>query len=64
MKLNDLSISTGQGNQMVPLLPLAPKPLESLRDDKICEVLKKVCTYHPVMTNLAVLAKTREQAKT
>ena len=41
MKLNHLSISTGQGNQMVPLLPLAPEPLKSPRDNKTHEVLKK-----------------------
>ncbi len=41
MKLNHLSISTGQGNQMVPLLPSAPYPLKSPRDNKIREVLKR-----------------------
>ncbi len=41
MKLNHLSISTGQGNQFVSLLPSAPKPLKSPRDNKIREVLKR-----------------------
>ncbi len=41
MKFNHLSISTGQGNQMVLLLPSAPLPPESPRDNKIREVLKR-----------------------
>jgi hypothetical protein len=35
------SISTGQGNQFVSLLPSAPEPLKSPRDNKIREVLKR-----------------------
>ncbi len=41
MKLNHPSISTGQGNQLVPLLPSEPEPLKSPRDNKIGEVLKR-----------------------
>jgi hypothetical protein len=41
MKLNHLSIYTGQGNQLVPLLPSAPYPLKSQRDNNIGEVLKR-----------------------
>ncbi len=59
MKLNHLSISIGQGNQLVSLLPSAPYPLKSPRANKIREVLKKVCTYHPVTSNLADLAKNK-----
>ncbi len=40
MILNHPIISTGQGNQFVSLLPSAPKPLKSPRDNKIHEVLK------------------------
>ncbi len=40
MKLNHPSISTGQDNQFVSLLPSAPEPRKSPRDNKICEVMK------------------------
>ncbi len=62
MKLNHPSISTGQGNQLVSLLPSAPKPLKSPSDNTIREVLK-VCTYHPVTSNLAVLAKNKRYSQ-
>ncbi len=41
MKLNHLSISTGQGNQFVSLLPSAPEPLKPPRYNTIREVLKR-----------------------
>ncbi len=53
MKLNHPSISTEQGKQ-VSLLPSAPQPLKSLKDNTIREVLKG---YRPSSkTNLADLA--------
>jgi hypothetical protein len=63
MKLNHLSSFTGQGNQMVPLLPSKLRPLKSPRDNKIREVLKRYHTYHPVTSNLADLAKNKRQPK-
>ncbi len=59
MKLNHLSSSTGQGNQLVLLLPSEPYPLKSPRDNKILEVLKRYDTYHQVTSNLADLAKNK-----
>jgi hypothetical protein len=41
MKLSHPSISTGQGNQFISLLPSALEPLKSPRDNKIREVLKR-----------------------
>jgi hypothetical protein len=41
MKLNHPSISTGQCNQLVPLLTSAPWMPKSQRDIKIHEVLKR-----------------------
>ncbi len=63
MKLNHPSISTEQGSQLVSLLPSAPKPLKSLRDNTIREVLNGY-TYHPVEQILQILPKTRDTAKT
>ncbi len=63
MKLNHPSISTGQSNQLVSLLPSAPYPLKSPRDNKIHEGLKRYHTYHPVTSNLADLSKNKRHSQ-
>jgi hypothetical protein len=63
MKLNHPSISTGQGNQLVSLLPSALEPLKSLRDNKICEVLKRYAHTTQQCQILQILPKTRDTAK-
>ncbi len=63
MKVNRPSFSTGQGNQFISLLPSAPKPLKSPRDNTIREVLKRYDTYHQVTSNLADLAKNKRHSQ-
>ena len=59
MNLNHLSISTGQGNQFVSLLPSAPEPLKSPSDNTICEVLKRYAHTTQKREILQILPKTR-----
>ncbi len=64
MKINHPSISTAQGNQLVPPLPSAPQPLTSQRGINICDILEKYAQYHPVINYiLQILPKTRDTAK-
>ncbi len=60
MKLNHPGISTGQGNQLILLLPSAPSPLKSPKRQQNPQSTEKVCIYHPVTANLADLAKNKK----